>query len=94
MKTIVHNYMYSDVYSSRLISLFDDRDFIFNLYRGLKPRQYDADDPTDCILVEEDKFVDEIVLIQNGTIEIGFSRLTNYYRQAGNYQFAYCQAGS
>lgn len=50
----MHTFLYSGVYSKTFEKLTNDKEFMFNLYRGLKPRQYDADDLQDSIIVEED----------------------------------------
>ena len=53
-KHFVHTFLYAGVYSRTLEKLTKDKEFMFQLYRGLKPRQYDAEDPQDSTIVEED----------------------------------------
>lgn len=68
-----------------------DPDFLYGLYCGLKPRLFKESFFEDSIIVEEDSFVDEIVFVQRGIIEVGFTRLNNYKFSQGNYIFAYRQ---
>ena len=70
----------------------NDRQFIFSLYRSLKPRMYLATE-VDCIIAEEGQYVEEALLVQSGTIEVGFSRLTQYKNGTSPYIFPYRQAG-
>lgn len=70
-----------------------DSDFLYRLYCGLKPRLFKECNVEDSIIVEEDSFVDEFLLVQRGIIEVGFTRLTNFKLAQGNYIFAYRQQG-
>ena len=59
---IVSKYLYRDIGQNLLDGFMDDRYFIYNLYRNLKPRTYLHDD-VDQIIGEEGQFVEEALLI-------------------------------
>ena len=89
---IVSKYMYRDVGLNLLNLQMHDSYFIYNLYRNLKPRQY-TNDPVDQVISEEGSAVEECLLILDGIVEVGFSRLNCFKIGVSPYIFAYRQKG-
>ena len=53
--------MYNEITFGPIKAVEFDRDFIYAISRGLKPRRFLASDPEDSILVEENQYVDEML---------------------------------
>ena len=53
--------MYADTRFGMIKNLENDRNFLYSMFRGLKPRQFLASDPEDSIIVEENQHVEEIL---------------------------------
>ena len=72
---LVSKYLYRDIGQNLLDEYKDDAYFVYSLYRNLKPRMY-LSDAYDCTIVEEGQYVDEELLMTDGILEVGFTRLT------------------
>lgn len=69
-------------------NFYNDEFFMFKLYMGLVPRSYDPFDDYGCIIQEEDKVVDEILFVMQGTIGTGFSRFGRYDEKSGPFKIS------
>lgn len=75
--------MYADILTTFLESVEHHKEFMYALYRGLKPRRFIANDPEDSIICEESQLVDEMIFMLEGTVRVGFSRLTFFHENEG-----------
>ena len=82
-RTIITDYMFSDIQTSILDAVIHDKEFIYAMFRGLKPRFFRANDPSDCIICEENQPVEELLFMLSGTVKMGFSRLAFFSNTEG-----------
>ena len=82
-KALLSKYMYADISLGYESGADDDPDFVYAMYRGLKPRRFSTNE----LIIEENQPAEEMYFIQTGAIGIGFSRLTFYHEKEGPYIF-------
>lgn len=83
----MHFHLFEDIKSTLIDRTVQNMEFVYSMYRGLRPRRFDASNPEDCIISEENEFVDEIVYMNSGIVNVGFSRLSFHHMDEGPYIF-------
>ena len=82
-RDIITDFMFSDIQASILDDVIHDKEFIYAMFRGLKPRFFRSNDPDDCIICEENQAVEELLFMLSGTVKVGFSRLAFFSSTEG-----------
>jgi len=78
---VVCNYLFKELFD--YFSFFlqaeirADEKFLFALARGLMPRRFDADDPNDKIIYEENQEVAELYFVMQGFIGYAVNQLSD-----------------